>query len=166
MKRLLLTLVAVALTAELFAQDFTVPQNARLEKVEDYATYEQHVISCVDWLMKTPVNEQTEKRKEAHAFLLKWLTGSPNVHLEIKQEIVTFMGSSPDLLMIFMGGWTKYALESKDFDNKVAGNLAGIESVIEFYQNNKAFLSKDKNVKKYIKMKDKGTLEEYIAQNA
>jgi len=76
------------------------------------------------------------------------------------------MGTSPDLLMIFMGGWAKYSLESKDFKNKNSGSMAGIESVIEFYTKNKDFMPKDKNIEKYIKMKDKGTLKEYIEKNA
>jgi hypothetical protein len=94
------------------------------------------------------------------------LTGSPNVSIDIKPEIVTFVGDTPELLLIFMGGWAKYSLESKDFKNKIGGSTAGIEAVIEFYTKNKDLLSKDKNIEKYIKMKDKGTLKDYIEKNA
>jgi hypothetical protein len=166
MKTITLTLILATISLGLFSQDFEVPENYKLDKSEDYAIYEQDVIKCFEWLMKTPINEQATKRKEANAFLLKWLSGSPNVHIEIKQEIVTFMGTSPDLLMIFMGGWAKYSLESKDFKNKIAGSKAGIESVIEFYTRNKDFLKKDKNIEKYIKMRKKGTLKAYIEKNA
>ena len=76
------------------------------------------------------------------------------------------MGTSPDLLMIFLGGWAKYSLESKEFDNNIAGSLAGIESVIVFYVQNKDLLPKDKHIEKYIKMKNKGTLKDYIKKNA
>jgi hypothetical protein len=69
-------------------------------------------------------------------------------------------------LIIFIGGWTKYALETKDFDNSVAGNMAGIESVIEFYSANKKFLPKDKNIEKYIKLKSKGELKNHIEKYA
>jgi hypothetical protein len=166
MKTITLTLILATISLGLFSQDFEVPENYKLDKSEDYAIYEQDVIKCFEWLMKTPINEHATKRKEANAFLLKWLSGSPNVHIEIKQEIVTFMGTSPDLLMIFMGGWAKYSLESKDFKNKIAGSKAGIESVIEFYTRNKDFLKKDKNIEKYIKMRKKGTLKAYIEKNA
>ncbi|MBN2612624.1 MAG: hypothetical protein JXB00_13800 [Bacteroidales bacterium] len=166
MKKVFLMLIFTATLSLLYAQDFEPPENYKLEKAEDYTLYEKDVINCIHWMMKTPLNENTDKRKVANAFLLKWLTGSPNVHLAIKQEIVTFIGSSPELLIIFMGGWAKYSLESGDFDNMVAGNLAGIESVIEFYTKNEAYLNKDKNVLKYIKMKEKGTLKSYIEKNA
>lgn len=166
MKTITLSLILITISFGLYSQDFVVPKNYNLDKSEDYVHYEQDVIKCFNWLMKTPINEQLSKRKEANAFLLKWLSGSPNVNIEIKQEIVTFMGTSPDLLMIFMGGWAKYSLESKEYDNKIAGNLAGIEAVIEFYTKNKNLIPKDKNVEKYVKMKEKGKLKEYIEKNA
>lgn len=165
MKKLSLTIIAAMFSIALFSQDFEVPKNYKLEKVEDYAVYEKDVVNCFNWLMKTPPNQQADKRKEANAFLLKWMTGSPNVKLEIKPGIVTFM-ENPDIFMMFLGGWTKYSLESKDFKNKVAGNMAGIEAIIEFYTKHKAFLKKDKNVEKYIKMNKKGKLEDYIKKNA
>jgi hypothetical protein len=96
---------------------------------------------------------------------MKWLTGAPNVSVDVKTEIVTFMKPNSDLLLIFMAGWTKYAIETKDYKNKLNGNLKGIESVIEFYQKNKTNLQKDKNVEKYIKLKEKGSLEEYVKKN-
>jgi hypothetical protein len=166
MRKTLLTLVLVAISSGLFAQDFEVPKSLKLDKPDDYALYEKDVINCINWLMSTPIKEQADKRKEANAFFLMWLTGSPSVQVEIKAEILTFMKSSPDLLFIFMGGWTKYSLESKDSKDKVAGNLAGIEAVIEFYTKNKADMKKDKNVEKYIKMKEEGTLKAFIEKNA
>lgn len=166
MKATFLTLIFSAISFALFAQDFEVPKNYKLDKVEDYAPFESDVVKTIDWLMNTPVNEQLELRAEASAFLLKWIIGSPNVKIELKHEIATFMESSPDLLLIFMCGWTKYAIVSKDYDNKIEGNAAGIESVIVFYIKNRSVLSKDKNVEKYIKMKEKGTLKEYLQKNA
>lgn len=166
MKKTLLTLFISALSLGVYAQHFEVPADYKLIAKEDYAPYEQDVVNCVDWITNTPLNMEADKRKDANAFLLKWVSGSPTVHIEIKEEVVTFLGSSPELLMVYLGGWTRYSLQSKDFDNKVEGSLAGIESVIDFYSKNKAFLPKDKNIEKYIKMKEKGKLREYIEKKA
>lgn len=165
MKTIRLTLILTILSFGLLAQDFEVPKNYKLENAKDYDTYENDVVNSVNWLIKTPLNEQADKRKEANAFLFKWISGSSKVHIEIKQEIVTFM-DSPDLLMIFMGAWTKYSIESKDFNDKINGTMTGVESVIDFYTKNKGLISKNKGVKKYIKMKEKGTLKEYVEKNA
>lgn len=147
------------------AQQFELPKAYQLDKAEDYDLYEKDILSCIDWLMNTPFGTETFKRKEANAFLLKWLTGSPKVKIEIKAEIVNFMENNPDLLLIFLGGWAKYSLISQDTKDKVKGNLKGLEAVVDFYRKNQALLKKDKNVEKYAKMKEKGTLEDFIKKN-
>jgi len=95
-----------------------------------------------------------------------WLTGSPDVTIDVKPEIVSFMKPNADLLMIFMCGWTRYSIETKDYNNKIKGSQKGVEAVIEFYIKNKDYLKRDKNVEKYIKLKDEGKLEDYISKNA
>lgn len=146
----------------LFGQGFQAPQNYSLEKAEDYAPYEQDVLDGINWLSETPVNKEADKRKEVCAFLMKWMMGSPHVKIEVG-EAVTFLGS-PDLLIGFLCGWTKYALETKNCADKLKGNLAGIEHAINMYQKNKDVLPKDKNIEKYIKLQSKGKLEEEIAK--
>lgn len=165
MKKTLAILLFTFSMTLLKAQEFEVPKNCVLNKPEDYVKYENDVIKGCNWIMTTPIKEQTDKRKDVNAFLLKWISGSPNVSIEITEKIVTFGKLNPDLLMIFMAGWTKYAIENKDYTNKLKGNLSGIESVIEFYQKNSNDLKKDSNVEKYIKMKEKGTLEDYVKKN-
>lgn len=164
-KTLCLLFLSLGLTA-LRAQDYQIPKNYVLTKAEDYAKYEQDVIKTYDWLMETPVNSQSEKRKEACGFLIKWVSGCPNITVDIKPEIVTFIETNPEQLIIFMGGWCKKALETKDYNNKEMGNLAGIEGVIAYYNKNKNLLKKDKDVEKYIKMKEKGTLEDYVKKKS
>jgi hypothetical protein len=166
MKKVFGILLFTVLAFNLIAQEYEVPRNYVLDKNDDYTKYEDDILKSIEWLISTPIKIQPEKRKEVNLFVIKWLTGSPNVSVEIKTEIVTFMKPNPELLMIFMCGWTKYSLESKDYKNKLMGTQKGLEAVIDFYIKNKENLKKDSNVEKYIKMKEKGTIEEYIRKNA
>ncbi|MDR2037776.1 MAG: hypothetical protein LBQ60_07625 [Bacteroidales bacterium] len=163
MKKIFFVSIIVFQGILLFAQEFQVPTNYNLVKVEDYATYEQDIINCVNWLAKNPVDQNIEKRKAANTFLMKWITGSPSVKIELRQEIVTFM-SNPDILMAFLGGWAKYSLETKDVSDQLKGNLAGLENAILVYNKNKNVIGKDKNIEKYIKLQSKGKLETEIAK--
>lgn len=165
MRKIFSLLMFTILTINLVAQEFEVPKNYVLEQKEDYSKYEVDILKGIDWLTQTPINQQAVKRKEINTFVMEWLTGSPTVNIEIKQEIVSFLGSNPDLVMIFMCGWTKYSLETKDFSNKIKGNQLGVEAVIDFYLKNKENLKKDKNVEKYIKLKEEGKLNDYISKN-
>lgn len=162
MKPTLLFIALYLFSLPLFSQDFDVPEDITLNSEADYAKYDADVIKAYQWLMETPINEQPEKRKEVSAFFILWLTGAPSVSVEVNADILTFM-KTEGCLFIFMGGWTKYVLETQDKD-KVKGNLAGVESVIEFYKKNKAVLGKDKAIEKYIKLQEKGKLEEHIAK--
>lgn len=165
MKRITFLLTIAATSLGLFAQDFDVPNNYILEKAEDYAPYEKNVMNCINWLMNTPIEEEVTKRSEANSFVLAWLMGSPYVHIELKQEMIPYTNDTPELLMIFLCGWTRFALETRDFDNKIEGNYAGIEAVIEYYTNNKLVLGKNKEVDKLIKMKEKDKLKEFVQSN-
>lgn len=162
MKKLLLISIISLFTMGLSAQSCHVPKDYVLKKAEDYVKYEKDVIACFDWLMKTPANEQLTKQKKVKAFLLAWISGSPKVSIEIHPDLVNFTKKNPDLLFIFMAGWTKYSIQNKDYTDVAKGTLAGIESVITYYQKNIKFLKKDKHVEKYIKMKEEGFLIKHI----
>jgi len=161
MKKTFLISLALIASVQLFSQEFVIPEGYEFIKAEDYTKYESDIVKGVNWLIETPLNTNENKRIEANKFLILWLTGSPNVSIEISKEVVTFMDCA-DCLMVFMGGWAKYSLENGYSNNKVKGNLAGIESVIEFYELNKKVLGKNKEIQKYIKLKDKGELEKHI----
>lgn len=164
MKKLFVSIILLSIAVNLSAQEYKIPDNVKYSKEADYTTYEPEVLKTIDWWMNTPLNVQPEKRREATDFLIMWLTGSPSVSVEIKTEIMNFAKPNPELMMAFMWGWTKYAIETKD-SGKVASNIKGIEAAIDFYTKNREFLKKDKAIEKYIRMKEDGKLEEYISKN-
>jgi len=165
MNRLSLIIVFALAATTTFAQDFEVPQNPTLRTNEDYVAQEPNILAAIDWLMKTPPGDQKDKRQDVDAFLLKWMTGTKAISMGIDSKILTFMESSPDLLTIFMAGWTKYALETKEGDNQVTGNIHGLGAVIDYYIKFKQSTAKDKHVEKYVKMKADGTLSKFIEKN-
>ena len=132
-----------------------------LKAKEDYPKYQQDVLRAIDWALNTPFYVQTDKRKDVNAFLLMWLTGSPTVNIEVHSDIVSFIKPNGELIMIFMCGWAKHSIDNNTND-KVSGNIKGIEAVIDFYTKNKDKMPKYKNVEKYIKLKEKGKLESFV----
>lgn len=161
MKKLFLSIILLCISASIFSQDFEVPSNAEFKTKEDYIKHEKDIIKAVDWLINTPVNSQASKRKAVNAYLIKWLTGSPSVSIALSEDIVTFSNCG-DCLIVFMGAWAKYVIETKDKNNQLKGNLSGVQAVIKFYKKNESDLAKSKEVQKYIKLEKKGKLEEFI----
>lgn len=84
-------------------------------------------------MIKTPLDKEKSKRQDANAFLVKWISGSPSVTIELREDLMVFMKKNPDLLSIYLGGYTKYALQNKDSEDKVAPNVAALRAVIEVY---------------------------------
>jgi Flp pilus assembly protein TadD len=152
------------LEKEVFGTATADPENSlRMETPADYERLEPQVIAAFDWLMTTPVNEKTEDRREISAFLMTWITGSPSVTIEISEGLVPYIGE-PECLMIFMGGYTKYALQNKSNMTKEDAALFGTERVIEFYQANTKALGKNKEIEKLITLQKEGRLKGYIKE--
>lgn len=130
---------------------------------ETVTTENEKIIAAYNWLLETPLGKEPEKRKSINAFLLKWMTETPKVSIELSQKMVPYMECN-ECLVVFMGGWAKYELESSS-TNKVRANLMGLENVIKFYQKNKSKIGVNKDIEKFIKLKNNNKLEDYIKKN-
>ncbi len=144
-----------------FAQSFEVPANYSFSSDEDYKKYTKDIIAAANWLINTPVTEDAAKRRKVNDFVLNWSSGNPAFEVDVNEKIVTFLMCT-DCLMVYIAGWSKYALENNDFTNKEKATIAGIKSVVEFYSKNKDALGKEKAVAKYAKMVKKGKLEKFV----
>lgn len=127
---------------------------------EEFIASEKNVVATIDWLETTPFNQEENKRLKQKALLMVWITDSPTVTLEINAAILTFTKKNPDLLLTYMGGWTKYSLLNNYSTDQIQGNLAGLKSVIRVYKN--LSLKKDKEVEKLIELDNKGELENWV----
>ncbi len=149
------------LSFNLVAQEVTIPKNIKLETEADYKKSEPLVLKSIEWIQKTPLSENAAKRKELNGFLIQWMSGSPNVSIEIAPNLVPM--DAAECLMAFMSGWAKYSLENNYSKDKQKGAMAGVERMIAFYENNKSQIGKTSAVEKLIKRKKKGKLEKYVS---
>ena len=165
MKKLILFIFFCLVSLSAFTQTntpkFTVSEQYSFKDSVDYDTYEPQIIEAIDWYLWRSMAFDANKRKETSSFFIQWLIGSPKVSVEINPDIVNFSTTNPPLMIPFMMGWTKHSLESKSKD-KLQGNMEGIKTTVEYYNKNKGFLKKDKNIEDYEKMINKNKLEDYI----
>ncbi|MEO3403738.1 hypothetical protein AAFN85_07530 [Mucilaginibacter sp. CAU 1740] len=159
---LVIAIIAFAFTAK--AQTFHVPENYVLKEKGDYAKYEEDVIKGVDWLQDTPWALEEQKRMETNAFLMKWIQGSPSVSIEVNSAVAKMTEKNPQLLMTFMGGYTKYALQNKTAFDKNKANLAGVKATVDKY----ALETDHKNnslLNKLAKIDKEGKLADWITSD-
>lgn len=127
---------------------------------EEFAASEKKVLATINWLEVTPFDKEEDKRLQQKAFLVRWITNSPTVTLEINADVLTFTKKNPDLMITFMGGWTRYCLQNNYSTDMTQGSLAGIKSAIKIYKS--LSLKKDKEMDKLIELDDKGELKNWV----
>jgi len=128
-----------------------------------YSNLESTLLADIDWLNYTPIDENHEMRNEKSRFVLMWMSGNPTVSVQIDDRIITFLGADPAILMAYMMGWTKYSVEHDYSNDQIECTVAGITNAVNFYNRNRKFLRKDKELEKYKKMVEKRTLHRHIA---
>ena len=166
MKKLITIMAFISLSFGCFAQNdpYQVPKNYDVTTAEACNQLNPEIIRCVDWLINTPYNLEPIKRGDANKFFIDWITVSADVHVTIRTKVVKF-ANQEDLLVIFMAGWTKDVFTSNHNHKDIQrGTLAGLNAVITFYENNKEFIEKNKDIEKLIKLKKCGKLEWYVAR--
>jgi hypothetical protein len=162
MKIRLLLLAFLSLSLSISAQTDSLLHNPLPTTKEEFTASEPRVINTVNYLETTPIGKQGDAWRAQAALLMAWLTNSPEVTVDVDSKTVTFAKKNPELLMIFMGGWTRYVLQNGYSRDKVQANVAGIKSAIKVYKLGNG-LKKDKEMEKLIKLDDSGGLEAWVA---
>lgn len=149
---------------QLIAQAFEVPPNFQLSVKEDYARYEKDIIAAEKWLVATPINEATDKRKAAGAFVFQWVSGSPTVNCDVTAIVVDFEKKNPGMLIVYMAATARYVLENNYTKDREATHRAALARLIGFYKANQD-LKKDKKMEKLTKADADGKMEEWLKEN-
>jgi hypothetical protein len=127
---------------------------------EDYLKHEAIVIEAAKWLESTPPDENDAMRKKVNAFVIKYLSGSPNVTLTLDVAITDLFDENAHLLVLYMASYSRYCLEHKGSANRQSATKAGLLSTINVYKKGIG-ISRDKNLAKLTKMTD-AELDQYI----
>ncbi len=148
-------------TGLVLAQEFQVPENYRFETKEDYARYVPDVLRCIDYLEAAPLD--AEGREEANAFLMKWITGSPTVKIQILPYAVHLVQNNKPLLMIYLGAWTKHDILYPEETDSLAGQMAGLESMLMVYSKGEG-VEQDETLDDLLEREQDNTLREWLEE--
>lgn len=129
---------------------------------EAFVASEKAVLATVNWLENTPVKTDEEKHRQQYTLLTAWITNSPTVTLEINADLLTFTKKNSELLMMFLAGWTRYALQNNYSKDAVPGSIAGIRCAAKVYK--AGGLKTDKEMQKLIELDEKGELEKWVLE--
>lgn len=165
LKRIFILIPCFFALSKGFAQQFSIPQNVQLHSKDDYIKYEKDIIATADWLQATPVGNDDATRKQANTFLMQWVTGSSTVNVNVNADFIgKLCDKNSDLLMMFIAGYTRNALQNNYDTSRFNGNMAGVKGVILLYKLG-GKIQKNRFVLSAIHAMDEGKLEEWVRRN-
>ena len=144
-----------------------LPQITEETTSEEYDAYKPKVIECMKWLQthdpSTKNPEEQLANIDAQRFIVKWCSGVDGCMFSLEKEFFSY--KMKEIGCYFLGGWASYFAKTGDNDG-INGRIAGIEAVIECYNNFPNALKKDKKkILNFKKMQEDGTLRQYVIDN-
>lgn len=163
MKLILLACVFATINfTTLYAQlKFDVPQNVELKSKEDYSKYETTVIDAANWLEETDLNKETEKRQQVNSFVIQWVSGTPDITVDLTEQLGKIYGKNAQLLTVYMASYAKNFLENKNSATKFTATKAGLISIMNVYKKG-IEITKSKEMDKLIRLTEGNKLDDYI----
>lgn len=151
MRKVILCLVLVFSSLNLFAQDYTSLDAGSLQKMEDYVKAEPKVLECSNFLLNTPYEENNLNRLSAMQYVLKWMEGT-DYTFSIDSKAAELTDGNNDLFGLYVTTMPKVVLENKgtklsedEIHNRV------VELLIAYCKNEKNNMKPTKKLKKLMK---------------
>ena len=139
----------------------TLPEEFVLDAPDDYPQYQEIVIESLQWLLKTPMEEQVNLRAKHNAFDLIWLSGAPNLSIDIDSKAMPFMDTHEELFYTFIFGMALYQLKHPGVKtDKIKLHTYGLKAVAEMVLKSH-HVEMDASLRKIVKAYRKKQLKEY-----
>jgi hypothetical protein len=145
----------------------TPPNPDILKDTSNYKKYEGNMKEYLAWSIKTPfVDRDTALWRKVDEFIFAWITGSPDVTVEVGAVIEPILKDKKDkagfeLLIAYMGGVALYQLNNPTDKDEANIEYAGVKAVLVMANSNGDIFANAKAVKKYRSM-DEVALKKYV----
>lgn len=113
MKNLLFLFAFILTSTITFSQDSSKLENYEFSTDEDYKKAEDRVLNGVNYLFNTPFDKNDTSRTEILAFIIQWMTDTPDYTFTIDSSAVELTKGNSDLFGMYVAGMAKVVLESK-----------------------------------------------------
>jgi hypothetical protein len=164
-KYLLLAICLLASSATLAqSAPSPVPTDYSLKAAPDYDRYVPQVLATINWLEASPLPNDNEDRRAANTFLIQWISGSPTVSVAIDEYVTNLSQQDGALLIGFMGGWTRQALQNPGTKDRLDLAMAGIKGMLATYKAKGG--TTNKKLEELEELSAKGKLSDWVKKHA
>lgn len=152
---------AVAFTGA--AQRPAIPDTYGWRNGADYKADSSFVYSCLEHLCIPGSHTDPQWWSAANAYVMSWLSGSPQVRLEINSKALPFIETHEELIFPFVHGMALSHLKNPNEKNQVKLMADGLRQVVVFAEGDEV-LRKDRAVRSIVRADRRNKLEEFVKQ--
>lgn len=158
----LFSILLCCLAFSVFSQNTSQYDNIPLTSAANYRKAEPQVILASDYVYSSPVDKENMNRKNAIAFIMKWMGGTSDYSFGMDETISKIAGGDNDALSMYFVCLAKYALDKgKEVDREELKYNAYL--LLAKYCENPGNNYKPKGeVKKMIDAKNQDKLKEFL----
>lgn len=137
-----------------------LPINPAFDRATDYRNHDRKAAECLAWLLDASNARCAEEREGVNAFVLVWLSGHPDVRVEVQTKQLPFLDQHPELLFPWLHGAAECALQNRKA-SALEISKSGLMAVCTFARKQKE-LKKDPEIKRLRKALRRHKVEEYL----
>lgn len=106
----IISILFCCLAFSAFSQHNSQYDNILLNSAADYRKAEPQVILAADYVYSSPIDKDNLNRKNAIAFIMKWMAGTSDYSFGMDETISKIAGGDNEILSIYFVSLAKYAL--------------------------------------------------------
>ena len=124
-------LLACLFSLSVVAQDGApaVPTDFTLETPADYQAQAALARKCMAWLTGHSLSENPETREALNAFALLWLSGHPELRVDVNSAAMPCLQEHEDLFTVFICGVALYQMKHPNTTDQVVLHAEGLRAV-------------------------------------
>ncbi|MDO9256062.1 MAG: hypothetical protein Q7U54_11155 [Bacteroidales bacterium] len=158
----LLSILLSCIAVSVFSQNTSQYDNIPLTSAANYRKAEPQVILASDYVYSSPVDKENMNRKNAIAFIMKWMGGTSDYSFGMDETISKIAGGDNDALSMYFVCLAKYALAKGKAVDREELKYNAYLLLATYFENPGNNYKPKGEVKKLIDAKNQGKLKEFL----
>lgn len=156
---LLFILAGAAMSAFGQCESPVMPEGQAFEVASDYRSSDAKASDALIWLSSHPIDECTNIRERLNAFVLVWLSGHPDITINLNPVVLPFLDEYPELLFPMLHGMAAFQLgKPLSTVNSAAVHAAGLKVIVDVAGRSDTY-RRHNDIRALRKMRRRGKLE-------
>ena len=160
--KVFLSLLLMLLAVNSFSQNTSQYDNILLNTAADYRKAEPMVSLAADYVYTTPIDKENINRKNAIAFILRWMQGTSDYSFAVDESMRKITNDDRELIGLYAACITGYALQKGKGVDRDELKLNSYRMLAIYCENPANNYKPRGEMKKMIDAKNQNKLKEYL----